>query len=199
MHPGYNPLALLELNFSPFPVLRTRRLVLRALVPGDASALFVLRSDPRVMQHIGRPMANTVADAEALLEDMQRAFEDRSAIVWALTRHDDPELVGTIGFWRIAAEHHHGELGYILRPDLWGQGITREAATAVIEHGFAALHFHRIEACVDPANTASVALLETLGFAREAHLVQNFLFGGVFWDTLMYGRLNPARRYHAPG
>jgi [ribosomal protein S5]-alanine N-acetyltransferase len=189
---------MLELSFSPFPVLRTRRLVLRAIVTADASALFVLRSDPRVMQHIGRPLASSIADAEALLEDMNRSFEHRTAIVWAITRHDDPELVGTIGFWRIAAEHHHGELGYILRPDLWGQGITREAATAILEHGFATLHFHRIEACVDPANTASIALLESLGFAREAHLVQNFLFGGVFWDTLIYGRLNPSR-YHAPG
>jgi ribosomal-protein-alanine N-acetyltransferase len=163
-------------------------------VPADAQALFVLRSDPRVMQHIGRPLANTIEDAESLLEDMQGAFEQRTAIVWALTRHDDPELVGTVGFWRIAAEHHHAELGYILRPDLWGQGITREAATAVVDHGFAALNFHRIEACVDPANTASISLLESLGFAREAHLVQNFLFGGVFLDTLMYGRLHPSAR-----
>lgn len=185
---------MLELNFSPFPVLRTERLLLRAIVPADAQALFVLRSDPRVMQHIGRPLAKTVEDAEALLEDMRKSFEDRTAIVWALTRHGDPELLGTIGFWRIAAEHHHGELGYLLRPDLWGQGITREAATAVVDHGFAALHFHRIEACVDPANTASIALLEALGFAREAHLVQNYLFGGVFFDTLMYGLLHPNAR-----
>jgi ribosomal-protein-alanine N-acetyltransferase len=185
---------VLELDFFPFPVLRTKRLLLRAIVPADAQALFVLRSDPRVMQHIGRPLAKTVEDAETLLESMRSTFENRTSIVWAITRHGDPELVGTIGFWRIAAEHHHGELGYILRPDLWGQGITREAAIAIIHHGFAAFQFHRIEACVDPANTASIKLLESLGFAREAHLVQNFLFGGVFLDTLMYGRLHPSSR-----
>lgn len=185
---------MLELSFSPFPVLRTERLLLRAIVPTDAQALFVLRSDPRVMRHIGRPLARTVEDAESVLEDMRSAFENRTAIVWALTRHGDPELVGTVGFWRIAAEHHHGELGFLLRPDLWGQGITREAATAVVDHGFAALHFHRIEACADPANTASIAVLESLGFAREAHLVQNYLFDGVFLDTLMYGRLHPNAR-----
>jgi ribosomal-protein-alanine N-acetyltransferase len=185
---------MLELNFSPFPVLRTKRLLLRAIVPADAQALFVLRSDPRVMQHLGRPLAKSIEDARALLDVIQKGLENRTAIAWALTRHDDPELVGTISFWRIAAEHHYAELGYNLRPDLWGQGITREAATAVIDHGFTALQFHRIEACVDPANTASIALLESLGFAREAHLVQNFLFNGVFFDTLMYGRLNPSPR-----
>ncbi len=183
---------MLDLNFNPFPVLSTKRLLLRAIVPSDARALFVLRSDPRVMQHIGRPIAKTLEDVEALMRDMQDAFQKRTGIVWALTRLGDPELVGTIGFWRIAAEHHHAELGYILRPDLWGHGITREAARAVVEHGFQRLHFHRIEACVAPQNTASSALLESLGFAREAHLAQNFLFDGVFLDTLMYGLLNPS-------
>jgi ribosomal-protein-alanine N-acetyltransferase len=182
---------MLELDFSPFPVLRTPRLLLRAIMPADAPALFVLRSDPRVMQHIGRPLAKTVEDAESLLQLIHADFENRTGITWALTRHGDPQLVGTIGFWQIAAEHHRAELGYMLHPDLWGQGITREAATAVIDHGFTAMQLHRIEACVDPANKASIALLESLGFAREAHLVQNFLFEGVFLDTLMYARLNP--------
>lgn len=185
---------MLELNFSPFPVLRTERLLLREIVPVDAQALFVLRSDPRVMQHIARPPAASIEDAESLIEHLRAVFEDRTAIVWALTRHGDPELVGTIGLWRIDAEHHRGELGYLLRPELWRQGITREAATAVIDHGFSALQLHRIEACVGPANTASSAVLESLGFAREAHLVQNVRFGGVFLDTLMYGRLNPNPR-----
>ena len=183
---------MLELNFSPFPVLSTQRLLLRAMAPSDAKALFVLRSDPRVMQHIGRPIAKTLDDVEALMHTMQDSFLKRTAIVWALTRLGDPELVGTMGFWRIDAEHHHGELGYILRPDLWGQGITREAGRAVVAHGFQSLHLHRIEACVAPGNKASCAVLESLGFAREAHFVQNFLFEGVFLDTLMYGLVNPS-------
>ncbi len=183
---------MLELDFTPFPILRTERLLLRAIVPTDAQALFVLRSDPRVMKHIGRPVAKSLEDAAKLMRDTQQSFEAKTGIVWAITQQGDPTLVGTIGFWRITVEHHRGELGYILKPDLWGQGFTREAARAVIDHGFQRLHFHRIEACVDPANSASSALLEALGFAREAHLAQNFLFDGVFSDTLMYGLLNPS-------
>lgn len=183
---------MLALNFSPFPVLRTERLLLREIVPADAQALFVLRSDPRVMQHLGRPPAKTLADAQALLEIMLKGLANNTSIVWAITRHGDPELVGTVTFWRIDTEHHHGELGYLLRPDLWGQGLAREAATAVVEHGFAELALHRVEAHVDPANTASIALLESLAFNREAHLVQNYRFGDVFFDTLIYGRLNPS-------
>jgi ribosomal-protein-alanine N-acetyltransferase len=163
------------------------------MAPTDAQALFVLRSDPRVMQHVKRPLARTIADAEALLEHFRDVYDKRSAITWAMTAHGDPELVGTIGLWNIAAEHHRAELGYLLRPDLWGRGLTREAAAAVIDYGFGKLHLHRIEACVGPANTASIALLESLSFAREGHLVQNFLADGVFFDTLIYGRLSPSQ------
>lgn len=184
---------MLELNFSPFPALTTARLVLRPCVPGDVPALFGLRSDPRVMRHIARPLAKTVEDAERLLADMQAGMEAKTGIVWAVTQAGADELVGTVGFWRIAAEHHHGELGYLLRPDLWGRGLTREAAAAVVRCGFERLGFHRIEACVDPANQASVRVLESLGFALEGRHRANFHFEGSFLDTLYFGLLNPAR------
>lgn len=184
---------MLELTFTPFPILSTPRLWLRAIVPDDVQGLFALRSDPRVMKHIGRPLAKTLEDALTLVRDMQETFESKAGIVWAITRHGDPELIGTIGFWRIAAEHHRGELGYILKPPFWGQGLAREAATAVIAHGFERLRFHRIEANVDPANAASIGLLKSLGFACEAHFTQNFFFDGAFLDTLVFGLLNPER------
>ncbi len=185
---------MLDLNFTPFPALSTKRLMLRALAPADIHALFALRSDPRVMKHIGRPLAKTLEDAAKFMQDMQETFAAKTGIVWAITRHGDPELIGTIGFWRIEAEHHHGELGYILKPELWGQGFTREAASAVIAHGFDGLSFHRIEACVDPANSASIGLLESLGFVREARFTQNFFFEGAFLDTLVYAMLRPMKK-----
>lgn len=182
---------MLEFDFSVFPVLRTERLLLRSIADDDVPALFVLRSDPRVMQHIKRPLAKTLDDARSVLAVQRAAYEKRTAITWAITRHGEPELVGSIGLWNIAAEHHRGELGYLLRPDLWGQGITREAARAVLDHGFGTLHLHRIEAQCDPANVASIALLDSLGFAREGHLVQNVFLEGAFLDTVVYGMLNP--------
>lgn len=180
---------MLELSFEPFRELSTQRLSLRAIVPADAPALFALRSDLRVMQHIGRPLARTLADAEQLIRDMRDSQVARTGVVWAMALRGDPTLVGTIGFWRIAAEHHHGELGYLLKPELWRQGLMREAALAVLGFGFETLRFHRIEACVDPSNQASIALLERLGFVREAWFTQNFQFQGAFLDTLVFAQL----------
>ncbi len=180
---------MLELSLTPVPQLSTARLLLRPIATDDLDALFALRSDPRVMQHIGRPLAKSIDDAVKLMADMRAALESKAGITWAIARRGAAEMIGTIGFYRIEALHHRGELGYLLRPDCWGQSLTSEAARAVVAYGFDVLRFHRIEACVAPANAASFGLLESLGFKREAHMIQNHHFEGAFLDTLVYGRL----------
>jgi len=52
---------MLELNFTPFPELRTQRLLLRKLESTDANEMFFLRSNKRVIQYLGREPAKTIA------------------------------------------------------------------------------------------------------------------------------------------
>ena len=59
------------------------------------------------------------------------------------------------------------ELGYTLARAAWGRGYATEAARAVLHWGFAGLRLHRIVAVADPANTASLHVLEKLGMARR--------------------------------
>ena len=186
---------MLDLSFDPFPVLSTQRMLLRAVVPSDRDALFALRSDPRVMRHIARPIAKTLDDASKLMDVFRESLETKIGIVWAMTLHGDAKLIGTVGLWRIVAEHHRAELGYLLAPSLWGRGLTQEASSAVVEHAFEKFRFHRLEACIAPENAASIRVAERLGFKREAHFTQNFHFEGAFLDTLVYGlvRSSPAR------
>ena len=41
---------MLEVNFNPFPVLSTERLLLREITEADVDAIFQMRSDKNVMQ-----------------------------------------------------------------------------------------------------------------------------------------------------
>jgi [ribosomal protein S5]-alanine N-acetyltransferase len=180
---------MLALDLSQFPVLRTAQLVLRELVPEDATALFALRSDERVMRLLARPRATTLQDAEQLIATIAADRSGNSGITWGITLCGSDILIGTIGFYRIKAEHHCAEVGYLLHPDHWGKGIMGEALDAVVAHGFESLGFHRIEAVTDPANTASSALLARHGFRQEAHLREDVLWDGRFLDSLVWGRL----------
>lgn len=48
---------------------------------------------------------------------------------------------------------------------------------------------HRVEADIDPDNSASAKLLERLGFRLEGRLRERWIVAGVVSDSAMYGLL----------
>ena len=157
----------------------------------DAPAVLSMRSDPRVMEHVARPLATSLEDAVTHVGVVQRSLAANEGIAWTITLKDDPAMIGTIGFWRINKEHHRGEVGYMMLPEHWNKGLMTEALNVVVHHGFHALMFHSIEAITDPRNTASRRLLEKNGFVLEAHFKENFLWKGEYLDSTVYAMLAP--------
>ena len=182
---------MLTLNFSSFPHLVTERLQLTPITAADAPALFVLRSDPAVMRFIDRPLAKTENDALALIELITTMLEKNEGLTWGLRKREDSTLMGTIGFWRVEKENYRAEIGYLLHPALQGKGVMREAMKAALDYGFGQMGLHSVEANVNPANEASIRLLEKAGFIREAYFRENYFYNGRFLDSAVYSLLNP--------
>lgn len=188
---------MLTVVFDTFPVLQTHRLLLREVTKDDAAALFAMRSDERVMRYIGRPPQKDISEAELLIEQYTENFAKNEAINWAVTLHGQPQLIGTIGFWRMDKVNHRTEIGYTLNANYWRQGIMDEAMTATLEYCFQTLNFHSIEANTDPENDASGRILEKHGFVQEAYFRENFYSNGKFLDSRIYSKLNPYHRVQA--
>ena len=182
---------MLLLDLSDFPVLTTDRLVMRELSLNDAPALFAIRSDDRVMRHIGRPLAIGLEDATKLIERIANDRSTNEGITWGLTLHGDDTLIGTIGYYRLKLEHHRGEIGYMLGADHWGKGLMGEALDAAVHCGFERFKFHSIEAVTDPRNAPSNKLLERHGFVREGLFRENFYWNGEFQDSAVWSKLAP--------
>ena len=181
---------MLSLQFKPFPTLQTERLMLRTISLDDASELFKLRSDRSVMQFIGRPLARSVDDASTLIKNLINLLDQNNAITWAISLASNPRLIGTIGFVNVAKEHYRAEIGYLLSPDFQKMGIMREAITKAIDYGFHSMHLHSIEAIVNPRNQASIRLLNSCGFIREAYFKENYYFDGNFLDSAIYSLIH---------
>ena len=49
------------------------------------------------------------------------------------------------------------------------QGLMREGLLQAVRHAFTKLKLHRLEANMQPTNTASVALVRSCGFAKEGY------------------------------
>jgi ribosomal-protein-alanine N-acetyltransferase len=177
---------MLHLNFTPFPILTTERLILRQFTYADAADLFEVRSNADIMQYIARPLAKTMNDAVDLIKVINDLLSSNNGITWCISLKSDGRFIGSIGFWRIEKENYRAEIGYLLNPVYQGTGLMQEALDAVIPYGFDTMNLHSIQANVSPGNAASIKLLEKNNFVREGYFKENHFYNEAFADTVVY-------------
>ena len=157
---------MLQLNFSPFPVIKTPRLVLRKLKREDENEVYALRKDEEVNRFLDREKAKSIEDAKSFISKILTNISTNQAILWAITLKDDDRLIGSIVYYNIEAKGSRAELGYELNPAFQGKGIMKEAVDAVIQTGFSQFGFKAIEAWPTQDNIRSIQLLEKLNFKK---------------------------------
>jgi len=180
---------MLSLNFNPFPKIESERLSFRSLHKDDMHEVFRLRSDEEIMKYITRPLAKDLQDAVEHIRTVHEIIERNEGINWAISFQGEPKLIGIIGIYRIKREDHRGEIGYILLPEHHHKGIISEAIHTILTFAFETLHFHSMEAIIDPENIASERVLIKKGFVKEAHIKENVYWDGQYLDTVIYSLL----------
>ena len=167
------------------PLLTTERLLLRPLAYSDAARLVPALSDEANMRYWSRgPLANEQQVREYLRWNIESAGVQCFAICHASNPQDAHG-------WVILMDGKAGEveIGFILRPDMQGQGIAKEASACAIDYAFTTRGLRRVMGDVDPENKASIALLESLGMRREGRLRGNWQTHLGSRDSYIYGRL----------
>lgn len=125
--------------------------------------------------------------ASAFIERAQEGLARMTSL--RLGVFDGDQLVGTCGHLNIDGTHCRAELGYGVSVGCWGRGIAKEAAGVILDWGFGELELRRVAASVDPDNTASIRVLEALGFRHEGTLREHLRSGGHAFDSRVYGLL----------
>ena len=172
--------------FEQFPVLKTERLTLREIQLTDAEAIFGMRASGRVNRFIARQNMQDPEDALKLVEKTRKAFNMQMAIGWAGLYRAEQSIIGTCGFNAIDHDNMRAEIGGEMAVDYWGKHLALEAVAAIVQFGFEQLGLHSIEAKVDPGNRGAIALMEALGFQKEAHYKDRICFGNGFRDMAVY-------------
>lgn len=182
---------MLEVNFNPFPVLETERLILRRIILEDATDYFEMRNNVDAMKYISQPIQKSVEETAEKILRINEMVNFNDGIGWAVCLKTNNIMIGTVSFHKLFKEHYRAEIGYMLNPKLWRQGITTEAVQCIIAFGFNQLHLHSIEAHIDPENKGSEKLLQRCNFLREAYFKENYYFNGKFLDTAVYSLISP--------
>ena len=172
---------------APRPHLWTARLAIRCFAPDDAPFIVELLNDPDWLRHIGDRGVRPLAAARRYLHDGPLAMQAQEGFaLWAVQRRDDSRLLGMCGLLRRAGLDDV-DVGYAFLPAARGQGYAREAAAAVLAHGFQALGLRRIVAITSPDNDASARVLEAIGMRYERRL----RVAGHQADSLLYAKEQP--------
>lgn len=180
---------MLTINFHPFQNLKTERLLLRRLNENDVDEVLALRGNPETMKYIPKPLAKSKEEALEHIAMIEDKIVNNIGINWGITLKGDPKIIGIIGIYKFYPENHRAEIGYMSLPETNGKGYITEAIKAVVTYGFEQLNLHSIEAIIDPNNIASERVLQKNGFVKEVHILENELWDGKYWDTVIYSLL----------
>jgi ribosomal-protein-serine acetyltransferase len=178
----------------PMPI-RTPRLLIRPILPEDASALNLaaLESFADLTQWL--PWAEhrpSLADSEKFARESYAKWLLREQLRMSIFDSKGKNFLGCLGLYCIDWKIPKFEIGYWLRTSGTGQGYMTEAINALTRYAFAELKAKRLEIRCDFDNHKSAKIATRLGFHFEAHLKCHALkpHGQGITDTLIFARLS---------
>ncbi len=169
-----------RLTGSPWKILETERTLVREFVPEDLEDIYGLY-DEEARRYLEPPGPDTERERQILRDYIGRIYGLFGFGHWAVLSKESGRLIGRMGFSLPAAREKEilgadAMLGYLTAKEARGQGLTLEVTRALLDYGKNALLFERVGAEADAGNTASVRLLEKLGFERALEEKEKILF-----------------------
>jgi RimJ/RimL family protein N-acetyltransferase len=148
-------------------ILETERLILRQLTTEDAEFIFELLNDPSFIRNIGDRNIRTLDDACAyILNGPVKSYQKNGFGLYLIALKGTGESIGMCGLIR-RENLDDVDIGYALLAKFWFRGYAAEAARATKDYAKDVIGLKRIVAIVDPANEASIRVLEKIGLHYE--------------------------------
>lgn len=166
-----------NLNFSPFPTIKTNRLLLRELKKTDSRYLFLMRNNPEVSKYIDRPLYKDLFETADSIEQLNHGIKHNQWIFWAI-EDENKDFIGTICLWNFIEEFRVSDIGFELDPKYQGKGYMNEAIKAVISYAFDTLNLNAIWGFSVSENKSAIKLLIKNSF-KEDQIIQETNSKGV--------------------
>ena len=136
----------------------------------------------RASRALHRPWTTPPASPKQFHAYLKRMREPRNRgfLVW---ERESEGLIGVINITNIVlGPFRSGYLGYFAFAGFERRGLMRQGLLAVLRHAFKSLKLHRLEANIQPGNTASIALAKSCGFSKEGYSPRYLKIGGRWRD-----------------
>jgi len=152
-----------------FDRLTSPRLVLRRFRADDIATFVRYRADTDVARF--QSWENFTAEDGDRFYDWVRTQHPDIPGEWfqvAVALRDGDAMIGDCGLHALAEPADEVEIGFTLAPGHQGHGYASEAVACLLDYVLGRLGKSRATAITDVRNARSIAVLERLGFVRDA-------------------------------
>ena len=139
------------------------RLGFRRWQTTDLDAFTAINSDPEVMRFFQKPLLKE--DTLAMMERMERLFEEKGFCYFAVEHLADQSLIGAIGLgWKTFEADFTPtvDLGYRIGKSWWNQGFSTEGAAACLDYA-RQIQIPELVAMASIGNLASIEVMKKIG------------------------------------
>ena len=181
--PPFNPPS------SPPPFLESERVYLRGLEEKDLDGPYLQWLNDAVVCAGNSHHVYPYSRAQAL-QYVQGVAGDKSQVVLAVVAREGDRHIGNIALSAIHPLYRSAQFSILMGDRAyWGKGYAHDAATLLLQHGFAALNLHRIECGTFATNHAMRKLALALGMREEGVRRAAAWKSGAYLDVVEFGIL----------
>lgn len=151
------------------PILETPRLLLRPWEDDDVDAWAEMAADERVTRYLFR--VRTGEEAKAYATGKRRNLERDGFGWWVAEIKGGLRFAGLIALQDVPFDAYFTpakELGWFLRPEVWGNGYATEGARAVLDFARTTLGWPEIVAMTASLNLPSQRVMQRLGMTHDS-------------------------------
>ena len=171
-----------------FPIIKTKRLLLRQFVESDLESVFKGLSHPDIIKYYGVSY-QTLEDTKEQMTFFADLEKNETGIWWAVCSPDNKTFYGAGGLNSLSKEHKKAEIGFWLISEFWGDGIMKEAMPLICNYGFNSLGLHRIEGLVETENKNCKKAMAKLDFQHEGTMKDCEIKNGAFISLDIFAKV----------
>ena len=147
-------------------VLETERMLLRHMTLDDTEPLLKIWGSAEAMRFF--PGTWNCEEMRTAIERNIDRYERDGHGLYAAILKDSGDVAGDCGLVKMDINGSMElEVGYHMRPDLWGRGLATEAARGCMDYAFTRLRARRLISMIRPENIASWRVAEKNGLTLE--------------------------------
>lgn len=166
LDPEYVDKVYRRLKGLPWDILETERCLIRETTPEDVDDFFRIYSDPAITKYMEGLYPEPEQEKQYIREYIEKVYAFYEFGVWTVVERKSGAVIGRAGF-AFREGYADPELGFIIGVPWQRKGYAEEVCLAILDYGWRALGFDRVQALVEPGNEVSLRLCGKLGFREE--------------------------------